>query len=136
MRLLNKEDSQVSSSLSNGVFALSTGGSQEFLSQGVLLNNELSVQCEDGRSLSAEEEYCMPECCAPGVDIYSCLFCGEDGKNHRYNENAICKYVDSRKFSESKTISSLKQKVHLFTFILGSSYYRVKHSITSNTKTL
>ena len=88
------------SSLSNGIFILSTGGSQEFQSQGVLINKELCAQTDDGRSRSAEEEYCMPKECAFAVDFDSCLFCGDDGKNHRYNENAICKYVNTKKTSK------------------------------------
>ena len=99
MRLLYKEDSRVLSSLSDGVSVLSTGDNQQFQSQGVLINKELCAQPYEGRSHSAEEEYSMPEGCASAVDFDSCLFCGEDGKNHRYNENAICKYVDSMKSS-------------------------------------
>ena len=113
MRILHKKDRQVSSLFVDNISTTSTGSSSEssISTEKTNFNNELSVQYDDGRSPSVEEEHQVPECCTGTVgSIDFCLFCGEDGKNYRFNENAICKYVDTKKPLEIKTVKHLKNK--------------------------
>ena len=68
---------------------------------------------DDGPTHPVEGELCLPKDTEDLVESEYCSFCGVGAKNHRYNENAICRYScsDAMSHKSSKTLRWLQNIV-------------------------
>ena len=112
MKILDKTDKFLTESSCNSNLNVSAVSSVN-TKQKLILNRKPTTVFDDSPPRPVEGECCLLEDTEDLAESEYCSFCGENTKNHRYNENAICRYSKSKPIvsNDSKALRWLQNRV-------------------------